>query len=133
MTTLSASAIVDQLHHAGLKISLAPAGGLGVAPSSHLTADLRDLVRSSKAMLIEWLMAANSAPSHVPDPPENRLGWKELAAAYYAHHFKCSICISAGQSGRQGSRCDIGKTLWKIYCQTQLHDSISASLNTHEN
>ena len=60
MAAPCASAIVDQLRGAGLNLSLAPAGGLAVAPSSHLTADLRDLIRSSKALLIDWVKAANS-------------------------------------------------------------------------
>lgn len=47
-----ASAIVDQLHHAGLNISLAPAGGLAVAPSSHLTVDLCDLILPSASIII---------------------------------------------------------------------------------
>ena len=73
MSDHTASAIVDQLHHAGLNLSLAPAGGLAVASSSHLTEDLRDLIRGSKALLIDWLTAANDAASHAPDPPSNPL------------------------------------------------------------
>jgi hypothetical protein len=64
---------VAQLFDAGLNLSLAPAGGLAVTPSSHLTADLRDLIRSSKAMLIDWLTAANDAASRATDPPDKPL------------------------------------------------------------
>lgn len=117
MIAHSASAIVDQLHHAGLNLSLAPAGGLAVAPSSHLTADLRDLIRSSKALLIDWLTAANDAASHAPDPPENPLDWRELAAAHHAHHFNCPTCIAAGRGSYYGLRCGTGATLWCAYAQ----------------
>ena len=115
MTTLAVKTVVAQLAQAGLNLSLAPAGGLAVAPSSHLTADLRDLIRSSKALLIDWLTAANDAVSHAPDPPENPLDWKELAAAYHAHHFNCPTCIAAGRGSRYGQRCGAGMALWRLY------------------
>lgn len=110
-----ASAIVEQLHCAGLNLSLAPAGGLAVGPSSNLTDDLRALVRSSKVQLIDWLTAANDAANHAPNPPENPLHWKELAAAYYAHHFNCPTCIAAGRGSRYGKRCGAGMALWRAY------------------
>lgn len=119
MANQSAIAVVDQLHQAGLKLALAPAGGLAVAPSSHLTADLRNLIRSSKALLIDWLTAANDAASHLPDLPEDPADWKELAVAYYTHHFECPICIAAGRGSLYGKRCDVGTALW--------HQSNSAS------
>lgn len=115
MSAQSASAIVDQLHHAGLNLSLAPAGGLAVAPASHLTADLRDLIRNSKALLIDWLTAANDASSRASDPPDNPLDWKELAAAYHAHHFNCPTCIAAGRGSQCGQRCGVGVALWRAY------------------
>lgn len=117
MSDHTASAIVDQLHHAGLNLSLAPAGGLAVASSSHLTEDLRDLIRGSKALLIDWLTAANDAASHAPDPPSNPLHWKELAQAYHAHHFSCRTCIAAGRGSRYGQRCGAGVALWRAYCE----------------
>jgi hypothetical protein len=116
MTALAIETVVAQLVDAGLNLSLAPAGGLAVAPSSHLTADLRALIRSSKALLIDWLIAANDATSHAPDPPENPLDWKELAAAYHAHHFNCPTCIAAGRGSRYGRRCGAGMALWRAYC-----------------
>ena len=116
MTALAVETVVAQLANAGLNLSLAPAGGLAVTPSSHLTADLRALIRSSKALLIDWLTAANDAASHAPDPPENPSDWKELAAAYHAHHFNCSTCIAAGRGSRYGQRCGAGMALWRLYC-----------------
>lgn len=117
MTTQAVKIVVAQLSHAGLNLSLAPAGGLAVAPSSHLTADLRDLIRSSKSMLIDWLTAANDVASHAPDPPDDPVDWKELAAAYHAHHFKCPTCIAAGRGSRYGQRCGTGMALWRAYCE----------------
>ncbi len=116
MTSQTVETVVAQLAHAGLNLSLAPTGGLAVAPSSHLTADLRNLIRSSKALLIEWLTAANDTASHAPDPPDDPVDWKELAAAYHAHHFNCPTCIAAGRGSRYGQRCGAGMALWRAYC-----------------
>jgi hypothetical protein len=120
MTTLAVETVVAQLSHAGLNLSLAPAGGLAVTPRSQITADLRELIRSSKALLIDWLTAANDATSqatcHSPDPPDNPLDWKELATAYHAHHFNCPTCIAAGRGTRYGQRCGVGTALWRAYC-----------------
>jgi len=120
MTALAVATVVAQLSDAGLNLSLAPSGGLAVAPRSHLTTDLRELIRSSKALLIDWLTASNDAASQAtclaPDPPENPLDWKELAAAYHAHHFNCPTCIAAGRGSRYGHRCGVGTALWSAYC-----------------
>jgi len=118
MTVQAVKTVVAQLADAGLKLSLAPAGRLAVAPSSHLTADLRALIRSSKALLIDWLKAANDAASQVPDSPVNPSNWKELAAVYHAHHFICPTCIAAGLGSRYGQRCDVGIALWHSYLRS---------------
>ncbi len=115
MTDLAVETVVAQLARAGLNLSLAPAGGLAVAPRSHLTDDLRELIRSSKALLIDWLTPAKDAASHAPDPPDKPLDWKELAAAYHAHHFNCPTCIAAGRGSRYGQRCEAGMALWRAY------------------
>ena len=117
MTALAVDTVVAQLADAGLNLSLAPAGGLAVAPSSHLTADLRALIRSSKALLIDWLTATNDTARHAPDPPEAPADWKERAAAYHAHHFNCATCIAAGRGSRYGQRCGAGMALWRAYCE----------------
>ena len=116
MTALAIETVLVQLAHAGLRLSLAPAGGLAVAPSSLLTAELCDLIRSSKAMLVDWLAAANDGASHAPDLPEAPADWKERAAAYHAHHFNCATCIAAGLGSRYGQRCSAGMALWQAYC-----------------
>lgn len=117
MAAHTATAIVEKLHGAGLNLSLAPAGGLAVAPSSHLTEDLRALIRSNKMLLIDWLTAANDPVSFTLDPPDDPLNWKELAAAYHVHHFNCPICISAGRGSGYGQRCGAGMALWRTYCE----------------
>ena len=116
MTALAIETVVEQLAHAGLSLSLAPAGGLAVAPSSLLTAELCDLIRSSRAMLMDWLAAANDGASHAPDLPEAPADWKERAAVYHAHHFNCATCITAGRGSRYGQRCGAGMALWQAYC-----------------
>lgn len=123
MAAPCASAIVDQLRGAGLNLSLALAGGLAVAPSSHLTADLRDLIRSSKALLIDWVKAANDAGDPASEPPinpTNPTDWHALDAAYLAHHFNCPTCIAAGRGSRYGLRCGTGAALWRAYSEAQL-------------
>jgi hypothetical protein len=120
MTAHSASAIVDQLRGAGLNLSLAPTGGLAVAPSSHLTEELRALIRDSKALLIDWVKSGNDADSAGPVPPGNPTrptDWHTLDAAYLAHHFNCPTCIAAGRGSRYGLRCGLGATLWRAYAQ----------------
>ena len=115
MSALSIESVVAQLAHAGLSLSLAPVGGLAVTPSRHITPELRALIRSSKPQLIDWLTAANDATNHAPDPPDNPVDWKELAAAYHTHHFTCPTCIAAGRGSRYGLRCGVGSALWRAW------------------
>lgn len=122
MPSVETSVLVEQLHHAGLNLYLAPAGGLAVAPSRHLTADLRDLIRSSKAQLIDWLTAANDAASQASDPSDDSLDWKVLAAAYHAHHFNCPTCIAAGKGSQYGRRCESGLQRWNKYGDQRITD-----------
>ena len=117
MSAQAVEAVVAELSQAGLNLSLAPAGGLAVSPASHLTTELRDLIRSSKSLLINWLTAANDAANQAPDPLDNPLDWKELAEAYHAHHFNCCACIAAGRGSRHGQRCGAGTALWRAYCE----------------
>ena len=111
MAAQCASAIVEQLHGAGLNLSLAPTGGLAVAPSSYLTEDLRTLIRDSKALLIDWVKSAE---------PISPTDWHALDAAYLAHHFNCPTCIAAGRGSRYGLRCGTGAALWRAYSVAQL-------------
>ena len=53
-----------------------------------------------------------------PEPPPDPNAWRELAAAYHAHHFKCSTCIAAGRGAVYGLRCGAGMALWNAYQNT---------------
>lgn len=53
-----------------------------------------------------------------PVPPTDPNAWRELAAAYHAHHFKCSTCIAAGRGAQYGLRCGVGAALWNAYQKT---------------
>ena len=61
----------------------------------------------------------NELPANDPEPPSNPQAWRELAAAYHAHHFNCPTCKAAGRGTRFGLRCGVGATLWTNY-QTNL-------------
>ena len=49
------------------------------------------------------------------EPPADPNAWRELAAAYYAHHFNCSTCTAAGRGAGYGLRCGFGAALWNCY------------------
>ena len=132
MTPFAVETLVAQLFAAGLKLSQAPAGGLAVAPSSRLTADLRDLIRTSKALLIDWLNAASSVGDHAPDRTANPMNWKALAADYHAHHFTCAACIAAGRRTDQGSHCPEGAVLWNAYQATSTSPAIESDATIEE-
>lgn len=51
----------------------------------------------------------------IPEPAVDPATWRELAAAYHAHHFSCPECIAAGRGSGYGLRCGIGMTLWRAY------------------
>lgn len=59
--------------------------------------------------------AAPPAPAPPPDPAPARPGpsWRELDAAYLAHHVQCTACQCAGRG--YGQRCDSGVELWTAY------------------
>ncbi len=50
------------------------------------------------------------------EPPVDPQAWRELAAAYHAHHFNCPTCIAAGRGAEYGLRCGVGMALW-MGCQ----------------
>ena len=63
------------------------------------------------------LQAAND-PNLPPEPPSDPNAWRELAAAYHAHHFNCGTCIAAGRGAVYGLRCGTGAALWTSYQNT---------------
>lgn len=114
MSSLPVQDIFEALHGVGLHISLEPGGGIGVAPASLLTSELRNLIRDNKAALVDYLRDANdpvNAPA--PEPPTDPNAWRELAAAYHQHHFTCPTCIAAGKG--YGLRCGTGTALHQSY------------------
>ena len=82
--------------------------------------------REAMAQMIEPLRQHREALTHAlqfelqealpATPPEDPVDWKELAAAYHAHHFNCPTCIAAGRGSRYGQRCGAGMALWRAYC-----------------
>ena len=52
------------------------------------------------------------------EPPTDPADWRELAAAYHAHHFACQTCIAAGRGSQYGLRCGTGAALWTSYQST---------------
>ena len=112
---MNADQVLEVLQEAGLHVTLVPGQVLRVKPASHLTGDLRALIRSSKAQLIDCLTAAYNSTSLAPQPPENAMEWKELTAAYYSHHFNCRTCIAAGRGPVYGKRCSVGIVSWRAY------------------
>ena len=50
-----------------------------------------------------------------PEPPSDPHAWKELAAAYHAHHFNCPTCIAAGLGSQYGQRCGVGMAFRRAY------------------
>lgn len=51
--------------------------------------------------------------SPTPEPSADPEAWRELAQAYYRHHFKCVVCIAAGRGANYGPRCGAGAALWQ--------------------
>ncbi|MDR6536969.1 hypothetical protein [Variovorax soli] len=67
--------IADLLRAAGLAVELTSDRALKVAPASKLTPDLRELIRASKATLIDWLTAIDE-----PAPDPDRWCWPHTTA-----------------------------------------------------
>lgn len=138
MSALTVYAIVDQLQGAGLNLSVTKDGGLSVKPSARLNDDLRCLLRSNKAALVDWLTSDKvptltteaqlieyrlysklapppakpvTAPTMTQDAPNE--DWRTLDRAYQLHHFACKTCCAAGQG--RGLRCGTGAALWTEY------------------
>ena len=115
MAALSVKPLIDQLHGAGLNLSLRPGGGLSVAPASRLNDDLRVLIRANKNDLVAWLTAPND-----PEPPLDRAQWLELDREYQRHHWTCATCCAAGQG--YGPRCGVGAALWSTQQGSRCHE-----------
>jgi hypothetical protein len=109
---LPVQSIFETLHDAGISIKPSPDGLLLATPASRLTDDLRALIRSHKADLVRWF---TSTAANDPEPPEDPGKWRELAAAYHAHHFNCTTCQATGRGTGYSLRCGTGAALWIDY------------------
>ncbi len=67
MASLAVEALVAQFADGGLNLTLAPADKLALTPSCNLTAELRALIRTSTAQLIDWVTADNDESNYAPN------------------------------------------------------------------
>ena len=107
MGTVAVHDVIKALRSLGLNLELTSGRALKVAPASILTPELRDVIRSHRDDLIDWLDAGTA-------PLTDLDGWEAQSALYERHHFKCASCIAAGMG--YGRRCTVGMTLWRAYC-----------------
>ena len=107
MSALPVHDIFEALHDAGLSVSLAPDGGLGVAPASRLTPDLRELVKGNKAALVDWLHAANDPLPDTTARPERlaRVGSGLPPAPLRLLHLHCRRARRAVRPALRHGRC----------------------------
>ena len=70
MSELPVQDIFDALHEAGMSVALAPGDALAISPGSRLTPDLRELIWTNKAALVDWLHAANNPTAVTHRPKE---------------------------------------------------------------
>lgn len=75
---MSAETLLHQLHAQGFGFAVMPDGGLRVSPATALTPELRDLIRSHKAGLIEALARLQDAAEFY----EERAGILEHEAGF---------------------------------------------------
>lgn len=58
----------------------------------------------------------NAASEPAADPEtDHPADWRELDAAYLAHHVNCNTCIAASRGVHYGQRCGAGAALWARY------------------
>jgi hypothetical protein len=112
MSALPIQSTVDQLLSAGLTLSLTPESGLKVAPASGITPALRDLIRTSRAALVDYLQlpiainteAANDNTEPFKESPGfEGTGWRlagadGLSPATLAKFRAASLALDAHQS-----------------------------------
>ena len=121
MASTTQRQVISTLLDGGFTIELLPDSGLKVTPASRLTPNWRDFIRRNKAVLVDCLTqeAANDSWNVYIPPgtsPETVTKFRRASLAldasqrYYDHHFKCPVCIAAGQG--YGLRCGVGTALW---------------------
>lgn len=83
MAALPVQQVVDALHAAGLSLVLTPDLTLKVSPASILTPELRDLIRTTKDMLIGWLrheVVNDPPPAPAHDGEDERAAFRDQYA-----------------------------------------------------
>ncbi len=102
---MSAAALIRQALESGVALKLV-GGKVKASGSREAVARLLAPLREHRLELADALQA---------EPPDNPQDWRELAAAYHEHHFKCPMCMGAGRGSRYGRRCGVGQALWFDY------------------
>jgi hypothetical protein len=112
VSALPIQSTIDQLHSAGLNLSLTPEMGLRVVPASGITPELRELIRTSEAALVDYLQqpvvintdAANDTTEPFTEPlGYEGTGWRlagadGLSPATLAKFRAASLALDANQS-----------------------------------
>ena len=116
MSALPIQITIDQLRRAGLTLCVTPEGGLRVTPASAITPELRDLIRTSKAALVDYLQspvaaidtdAANDTADPFTEPPGYEgTGWRlagadGLSPETLAKFRSASLALDAAQACKQ--------------------------------
>ena len=110
---MSAVALIREAQDAGVALRMV-GGKLRAVGKLSVVQSWAPRLREHKSELIEALAANDTNPP--PEPPPDPNAWRELAAAYHAHHFSCPTCIAAGRGAMYGLRCGTGMALWRLYC-----------------
>jgi hypothetical protein len=112
MSALPIQSTIEQLHSAGLTLSLTPERGLKIIPASGITPALRDLIRTRKAALIDYLhqsvATSTDAANDTIEPFTEPLGYEGtgwrlagadgLSPATLAKFRAASLALDAHQS-----------------------------------
>jgi hypothetical protein len=120
---LAAKNTIAGIRAQGFALTVTKNGGLAVTPASRLTDQLREMIRSNKAAIVDYLTAANDPHTETQAVEPKRLfrprgPWlspaEQVAAdTYHHHHAQCPQCQAAGLG--YGDRCGAGMALWNQY------------------
>ena len=70
------------------------------------------------AQAVEPVATQAPVSTEPAEPLTDPNAWRERAAAYSLHHFKCPICKAAGRGSMYGLLCSTGAALWTSYQNT---------------
>ena len=109
--------LIRQAQASGIELRLVGGKVKAIGPRD-VVAALIELLRQHRDALTHALQFElhEVLPAIPTDSPDDQVDWKELAAAYHVHHFKCPTCIAASRGSRYGQRCGAGMALWRAYC-----------------